>query len=282
MSGLRVTYAGADGRAVEAVRGVSFTLARGEVLALVGESGSGKTATALALGGLLPPPPHCRVAGQVIFGGEELTCLPRRRLRALRGRRLAYVFQEPGASLNPVFTVGAQVMEVVRRHRPGLRSSEVRARAVELLERVGLAGAAARLGDYPHRFSGGMLQRVMLALALAGEPALLVADEPTTALDATIQRQILDLLADIRAADGLSILLITHNFGVVKALADRVAVMAGGEVVESGPVEQVLSTPAHPYPRGLLAAIPRPSTRRQRLRPGAVRPADANLSPARG
>ena len=240
---------------VEAVRGVSFTLQAGRILAVVGGSGSGKSVSALALGRLLPPAPECLVSGSIFYDGCDVLSLSQRELRRLRGREIAYIFQEPCAALNPAYSIGFQIGESLRMHSPGL--ADTKGRITQLLEEVGIHNASSRLRAYPHELSGGQAQRVMIAMALSCSPRLLVADEPTTALDATVQRQILDLLARLRAQRNMAILLITHNFGVVSGLADEVAVMTDGRIVEHGPVAGVLSKPAHATTRALLAAIPR-------------------------
>jgi ABC-type dipeptide/oligopeptide/nickel transport system ATPase component len=249
------------GGVVEAVRGVSFSLQTGKILAVVGGSGSGKSVTALALGRLLPPVPECFVSGSICYDGRDVTGLSSGELRRLRGREIAYIFQEPCAALNPAYSIGFQIGESLRIHSPG--AGNLKERITQLLEEVGIQNAANRLGAYPHELSGGQAQRVMIAMALCCSPRLLVADEPTTALDATVQRQILDLLARLRMQHKMAILLITHNFGVVSGLADEVAVMADGRIVEHGPVARVLGQPEHATTRTLLAAIPR-----MRARPG--------------
>ncbi len=259
---LRITFRQRE-RAVEAVRGISFDLHSGRTLAIVGESGSGKSVTALALTKLLPNAPTCQIEGSALLDGRDLFKLSSSELRAVRGREISYVFQEPATSLNPVFTVGDQIAEAVRLHLPEIK--DVRAHVVAALDRVGIVDAASRYGSYPHELSGGMQQRVMIAMALACRPRILVADEPTTALDVTIQRQILDLLRELRASAGLSVILITHNFGIVHNFADDVAVMYRGEIVEQGPCSEVLSNPQHPYTRALIACIPRLGHRRHRL-----------------
>ena len=246
---------GAGTAEVRAARDVSFTIDRGETLALVGESGSGKTVTALSVLQLLPSPPARYASGSIRLRGEELMGAPERRLRAVRGDRIALIPQEPMTSLNPLHRIGKQVSEVLRVHR-GLGTREARARAIELLELAGLTDATRRLGAYPHQLSGGERQRVMIAMALANEPDLLIADEPTTALDVTIQAQIIELLLDLRARFGMAMLLITHDLGVVRRLAGRVCVMSAGAVVESGPVADVLDHPRHPETRRLLEAEP--------------------------
>jgi oligopeptide/dipeptide ABC transporter ATP-binding protein len=243
-------------RTVHAVRGLSYDVARGEALGLVGESGSGKTVGALALIGLLPQPIGRVTAGSVVFDGRDLLHLPEEELRRLRGGRLAMVFQDPLSSLNPVMTAGRQITETLHRHL-GLSGRPANDRAVELLSLVGIPAAARRVNAYPHEFSGGMRQRAMIAMALACDPLLLIADEPTTALDVTVQAQILDLLARLRVDLGMAVLLITHDMGVVAGFTDRIAVMYAGRIVEEGPVETVLSAPHHPYTVGLLGSIPR-------------------------
>jgi ABC-type dipeptide/oligopeptide/nickel transport system ATPase component len=217
----------------------------------------------LALTRLLPTDANCTVSGSIVFDGKDVLSLDEPELRKIRGGGIAYIFQEPSASLNPVFTIGFQIAEAVRLHRPDI--SDVEGRVVELLELVGIREAQLRYRSYPHELSGGMQQRVVIAMALACEPKLLVADEPTTALDVTIQAQILDLLRDLRNQLGMSILLITHNFGIVKGFADRVLVMYQGNIVESGSVETILSNPQHPYTKALINCIPKLGDRRERL-----------------
>ena len=243
-------------RTTRVLRGVGFRLSPGERLALVGESGCGKTVTALALARLLPEPPARVTGGGIRFRGEDVRRMSPARLRKLRGGGLAYVFQEPAGSLNPVMRVGRQIAEAVRVHRR-LPARSARGMAEDLLRRVGIPDPAERCRSYPHEMSGGMQQRVMIAMALASEPAVFVADEPTTALDVTIQAQILDLLARLCSESGTALLLITHNLGIVAGLADRVAVMYAGTIAEEGPVAQVLTRPAHPYTNALVRAIPR-------------------------
>jgi ABC-type dipeptide/oligopeptide/nickel transport system ATPase component len=259
---LRISFHARD-RVVEAVRGVSFALEAGRTLAIVGESGSGKSVTALSLTRLLPEPPACRVSGAIRYAGRDILGLDRPALQAVRGKEIAYVFQEPSSSLNPVFTVGDQIAEAVRLHLPGV--GDIRAHVVRALEQVGIVDAANRHDAYPHELSGGMQQRVMIAMALACRPKILVADEPTTALDVTIQKQIIDLLRELRASAGLSVILITHNFGIVQGFADDVAVMYRGQIVEAGPTAEVLRQPRHPYTQALIACIPRLGARRERL-----------------
>jgi oligopeptide/dipeptide ABC transporter ATP-binding protein len=254
---------------VPAVDDVSFEIRPGETLGLVGESGSGKSVTALSIMRLVQPPGRI-AAGRVLFQGRDLLTLDDREMRQLRGAAISLIFQEPATALNPVFTVGDQIVETLLVHRRASRS-DARNQAVELLRSVRIPHPESRVADYPHQFSGGMRQRVMIALALACRPALVIADEPTTALDVTIQAQILDLLRDMKAAFGLSLLLITHDLGVIAETADRVAVMYAGRIVESGPVRAILRTPQHPYTRGLLASIPgRAPGRRLRAIEGTV------------
>jgi len=249
-----------------AVRGVNLTLEAGQTLALVGESGSGKSVTALALMGLVDAPGRI-VKGSVHFGGQELTRLPPRELRAIRGRRIGMVFQEPMTSLNPVFTVGDQIAEVLRIH---LRTPtrQAREQVIEMLRHVGIPAPERRVDNYPHELSGGMKQRVMIAMALACKPELLIADEPTTALDVTIQAQILDLMAQLQEEMGLAILLITHNLGVVAHFARDVAVMYAGKIVEKAGVSELFANAEHPYTRALLRALPQPGREREPL--GAI------------
>jgi peptide/nickel transport system ATP-binding protein len=251
---LSVRFDTDDGQ-VHAVDRLSFSLGEGEVLGIVGESGCGKSVTCMSLVRLLPETAH--VSGSVRFDGTDLLTLPMRRLRRVRGRQISYVFQEPMTSLNPVFSIGHQIEEVLRRHLD-LSRHEARARAIELLQLVRIPAAARRLGEYPHQLSGGMRQRVMIAMALACDPKLLVADEPTTALDVTIQAGILDLMRDIRERLGTAIILITHNLGVVADVADRVVVMYAGRKAEEASVDDLFAHPQHPYTIGLLGAVPRP------------------------
>ena len=253
---LRISFRTARGP-VLAVNRVSFSLHDNEVLAIVGESGSGKTLTGLSVLGIEPP--GARVTGQIWFRDEELRGASPRRLRDIRGASIAMIFQEPMTSLNPSLTVGRQVAEVVRRHQ-GLSWTDARSRTLELFDLVRLPSAARHLRSYPHQLSGGMRQRVMIAMAVACDPAVLIADEPTTALDPTIQAQILNLLRDLRASLGMSVLLITHDLGVVSRMADRVVVMYAGYVLEHAPTAELLASPAHPYTTGLLGAVPQPGS----------------------
>jgi peptide/nickel transport system ATP-binding protein len=257
VSDLTVAFHTEDGP-VLAVDSASFTMAEREVLALVGESGCGKSVTSMALTGLLPA--NAEVSGSVRFAERELVGLPENRLSGVRGRDVAYVFQEPMTSLNPVLTVGRQIREVLYRHQRMARSAASR-RALELLNQVGIPEPERRLGEYPHQLSGGMRQRVMIAMALACRPRLLVADEPTTALDVTIQAGILDLLRTLSAEIGTAVLLITHDLGVVADIADRVVVMYAGRTIEESTVDGLFASPSHPYTRGLLDAVPNPARR---------------------
>jgi ABC-type dipeptide/oligopeptide/nickel transport system ATPase component len=259
---LRIQFATENG-VMEAVKGISFSMARGETLAIVGESGSGKSVTGLALTRLLPEPPARYPSGRILFGGRDVLKMPPKELRALRGNKISYIFQEPSTSLNPVFTIRNQIAEVIRLHRPEVRDLD--AEVIKYLDLVGIVDPAKRLHDYPHQLSGGMQQRVMIAMALSCEPDLLVADEPTTALDVTIQAQIISQLKDIKERLGMAIILITHNFGIISGIADRVAVMFRGRVVEYGETGQVLRSPQHPYTRALIDCIPRLGARRERL-----------------
>ncbi|MEJ1998041.1 MAG: ABC transporter ATP-binding protein [Maritimibacter sp.] len=240
---------------VHAVNHVSFNLKKGELLGVVGESGSGKSVTMMSLIGLLPMPPAEVRAGEVLFDGQDLLQIDPDELRKLRGRRIGFVFQDPMTSLNPVFTVGFQIMEPLRRHM-GMNKAQARTRAKELLELVGIPDAARRLKDYPHQFSGGMRQRVMIAIALACDPDVLIADEPTTALDVTIQAQILELVKELREKLGMAIIWITHDLGVIAGIADRVIVMYGGQIVEHAPVRELFKHPRHPYTKALLETVP--------------------------
>jgi ABC-type dipeptide/oligopeptide/nickel transport system ATPase component len=259
---LRIQFATENG-VMEAVKGISFSMARGETLAIVGESGSGKSVTGLALTRLLPEPPAQYPSGRILFGGRDVLKMPPKELRALRGNKISYIFQEPSTSLNPVFTIRNQIAEVIRLHRPEVRDLD--AEVIKYLDLVGIVDPAKRLHDYPHQLSGGMQQRVMIAMALSCEPDLLVADEPTTALDVTIQAQIISQLKDIKERLGMAIILITHNFGIISGIADRVAVMFRGRVVEYGETGQVLRSPQHPYTQALIDCIPRLGARRERL-----------------
>ena len=239
---------------LRALDGVSFDIAAGEILGLVGESGAGKSLTGAAIIGLLEPPGRI-CGGQILFEGQRIDDLPPEAMRLLRGRQVGTIFQDPLTSLNPLYTIGRQLIETLRTHLP-LTAAQARERAIELLRQTGLPAPEARIGQYPHEFSGGMRQRVVIALALAGEPRLVIADEPTTALDVAMQAQIIRVLRGMTQARGASALLITHDMGVVAESCDRVAVMYAGRIVEIGPVHEVIRHPAHPYTAGLMASVP--------------------------
>ena len=260
---LRVTFRGDDGRTTHAVDAVDLAVARGATLGLVGESGCGKSVTSLAVMGLLPKQ-SAEVTGSIRFDGFDLLDVPDQVRRDLRGNRLAMIFQEPMTSLNPSFTVGDQIMESILRHRGGSRAA-ARKRTIELLRRVHIPSPERRIDEYPHKLSGGMRQRVMIAMALACDPRLLIADEPTTALDVTLQAQILDLMRELKADGGAAIILITHDLGVVAEVCDEVAVMYAGEVVERADVDELFASPQHPYTVGLLGSIPRLDQRTSHL-----------------
>ncbi len=249
---------------ITAIEEVSFSLKEGEILGIVGESGSGKSVTALTIMGLLPTPPARIAAGKVLFQGQELTQLSSREMQRIRGPGIAMIFQEPMTSLNPVFSIGDQIMETIKAHE-NLPAAVLRKRAIDMLDKVGIPSAVRRLDDYPHQMSGGQRQRVMIAIALACNPKLLIADEPTTALDVTIQAQILDLLMDLRDEFRMAIMIITHNMGVIAETADRVLVMYAGRVIEEAPVARVFDHPIHPYTRGLLECVPSITEDRARL-----------------
>jgi oligopeptide/dipeptide ABC transporter ATP-binding protein len=284
-----------DGQAARAVDGVSLSLAAGETLCVVGESGCGKSVTAQSIAHLVPVPPARYVGGQILLNGRDVLQMTNDELCEIRGGVVSYVFQEPGAALNPVFRVGAQIKESLKLHRPltpslsssdgervakGRVSGSYDAEVIRLLKLVGIPAPESRIRDYPFQMSGGMQQRVMIAMALASEPKLLVADEPTTALDVTIQAQILDLLRDLKQRLGMAILLITHNLGIVGDMADRVAVMYAGQIVELAPARELLRRPLHPYTRALMASVPKLSGGAKRLTaiPGNV-PRIGNFPP---
>jgi len=254
IEGLR-TYFDLEEGTVRAVDGVSLQLARGETLGLVGESGCGKSVTAMSILQLNPVPPARYESGRILFEGRDLLTLPSKDLRAVRGNQIAMIFQEPMTSLNPVYTVGHQIGEVLRLHR-GMRPDEARRHSIEMLKKVGIPSPTERIDSYPHQMSGGMKQRVMIAMALACDPKLLIADEPTTALDVTIQAQILELLAEMQDELGMSILLITHSLGVVAETAEHVAVMYAGRIVEYATTAALFAAPRHPYTFGLLQSLP--------------------------
>lgn len=241
--------------ALPAVNGISFSVSTGETLAIVGESGSGKSVTSLSIMGLLGDPGEV-IGGEVNFNNEDLLQMSRKELNKYRGNDISMIFQEPMTSLNPVFTIGFQISEVIRRHK-GLNKQEAKAKSIEMLERVGIPNAAKVASNFPHQLSGGMRQRVMIAIALACVPKLLIADEPTTALDVTIQAQILELIGSLSKEENTGVILITHDLGVVAEMADKVAVMYAGEIVEEAPVKVLFKNPSHPYTIGLLGSIPR-------------------------
>ncbi len=252
-----------EGGAVEAVKGISFSMQAGETLAIVGESGSGKSVTGLALTRLLPEPPAVYKSGEILLEGRDVLKMSPGELRGIRGARIAYIFQEPSTSLNPVFTIRNQIAEAIRLHRPEVR--DIDAEVVKYLDLVGIVDAAKRMRDYPHQLSGGMQQRAMIAMALSCQPDLLVADEPTTALDVTIQAQIIDELKALKQRVKMAIILITHNFGIISGIADRVAVMFRGKIVEYGETASVLKNPQHAYTRALIECIPQLGANRNRL-----------------
>ncbi|HTQ52159.1 MAG TPA: ABC transporter ATP-binding protein [Candidatus Acidoferrales bacterium] len=245
---------GKNAGALRAIDDVSFTIGAGETVCLVGESGCGKTVTALSIGKLVPTPPAHYVGGEILLNGQDVLQMSNDQLRNIRGGVVSYVFQEPGASLNPVFRVGNQIRESLKLHRPEKANNE---EIIRLLKLVGIPAPESRIRNYPFELSGGMQQRVMIAMALASEPKLLVADEPTTALDVTIQAQILELLSELKQRLGMAILLITHNLGIVGDMADRVAVMYAGQIAELAPAQELLRRPLHPYTKALMASVPK-------------------------
>ncbi len=264
VSNLQTTFTTEDG-VVKAVNGISYSLQRGEALGIVGESGCGKSVGALSLMRLIPEPPGKIVAGEVLFQGRDVLRMDMDDLRNLRGNQIAMIFQDPLTSLNPVLTIGRQIMETVLLHTDRNRE-QARRHAIDLLDKVGIPDAGNRLDDYPHQFSGGMRQRVMIAMALSCDPLLLIADEPTTALDVTTQAQIVDLVMRLRKDLGMAVIWITHDLGVVAGCVDKVIVMYAGQIVESAPVREFYANPSHPYSKGLLGSLPRlDSTTRERL-----------------
>lgn len=270
VKGLRTCFYGDDG-AVPAVDGVSFSISRGQTLGIVGESGCGKSVTALSIMRLVPFPPGRIVAGEIVFDGDDILRKSRAEMRRIRGNNISMIFQEPMTSLNPVFTVGEQISESIMLHER-LGKAEARDRAIEMLHRVGIPSPEKRIDEYPHQMSGGMRQRVMIAMALSCDPKLLIADEPTTALDVTIQAQILRLMLRLKEHLGTAIMLITHDLGVIAQTADKVAVMYAGRIVEMADVSTLFQRPCHPYTIGLLGSIPLLNESRDRLHtiPGAV------------
>ncbi|MFF2521700.1 ABC transporter ATP-binding protein [Streptomyces liangshanensis] len=252
------------GGVVKAVNGVNYSVAAGETLAVLGESGSGKSVTAQAIMGILDMPPGRIPKGEILFRGQDMLAMSNEERRQIRGRKIAMIFQDALSSLNPVLTVGYQLGEMYRVHL-GLSKKEAKARAIELMDRVHIPAAKERVNDYPHQFSGGMRQRIMIAMALALEPDLIIADEPTTALDVTVQAQVMDLLAELQREFNMGLILITHDLGVVADVADKIAVMYAGRIVETAPVHEIYKRPAHPYTRGLLDSIPRLDQKGQEL-----------------
>ena len=273
VKGLRTEFRTPDG-VVRAVNGISYALDAGETLGIVGESGCGKSVSALSIMRLVPRPPGQIVAGEVSFDGQNLLALSASEMRKIRGRQIAMIFQDPMTSLNPVLTIDQQISEAIVLHL-GLTAARARARAIELLDLVGIPDPGRRVDDYPHQFSGGMRQRVMIAMALSCNPRLLIADEPTTALDVTIQAQIVDLVSRLQRELGMAMIWITHDLGVVARIADRVVVMYAGRVAEEGTVDEIFDNPRHPYTLGLLGSVPRlDEVRRERLRPIEGMPPD--------
>ena len=262
---LKIEFRRHDAEPTQAVKGIDLTLQPGESLALVGESGSGKSATALALARLLPEPPATIRAAEMWLAGHDVLKLKPAELRKMRGKEIAYIFQEPTTSLNPVLTIRTQIGEALALHRPDVAKADRDAEIVRWLDKVGIVQPEKRLRAYAHELSGGMQQRVMIAMALCCQPKLLIADEPTTALDVTIQKQIMDLLAALRKELGMSIILITHNLGIIRSVADRVAVMFRGQIVETGLVDEILKNPQHAYTKALLNCVPRMGPKQPRL-----------------
>ncbi len=260
---LHVEFVTRDGIA-KAVNGVNYSVAAGETLAVLGESGSGKSVTAQTIMGILDMPPGRITSGEILFRGQDMLKMSNEERRKLRGRKIAMIFQDALSSLNPVLSVGYQLGEMFRVHQ-GASRKEAKAKAIELMERVRIPAAKQRVGDYPHQFSGGMRQRIMIAMALALEPDLIIADEPTTALDVTVQAQVMDLLAELQAEFNMGLILITHDLGVVADVADKIAVMYAGRIVETAPVHELYANPAHPYTKGLLRSIPRLDQKGQEL-----------------
>ncbi|MFG2482435.1 MULTISPECIES: ABC transporter ATP-binding protein [Streptomyces] len=260
---LHVEFKTRDGVA-KAVNGVNYSVAEGETLAVLGESGSGKSVTAQAVMGILDMPPGRIAGGEILFKGKDLLKMKEEERRKVRGAEMAMIFQDALSSLNPVLSVGAQLGEMYEVHR-GMSRKDAKGKAVELMDRVKIPAAKERVGDYPHQFSGGMRQRIMIAMALALEPSLIIADEPTTALDVTVQAQVMDLLAELQRELNMGLILITHDLGVVADVADKIAVMYAGRIVEAAPVHEIYKAPAHPYTRGLLDSIPRLDQKGQEL-----------------
>jgi len=268
---LETSFFTEDGE-VRAVQDVSFDVYKGKTIGIVGESGCGKSVTSLSIMRLIPSPPGKIVGGKILYKGEDLVNVPQNQMRRIRGNEISMVFQEPMTSLNPVFTIGNQISEAISLHHPKMSAMDVKNRAVDMLKLVGIPEAEKRIGEYPHQLSGGMRQRVMIAMALSCDPNILIADEPTTALDVTIQAQILELLKELQKKMGMGIILITHDLGVIAEMADDVVVMYAGRVVEQGTVQEIFDNPKHPYTSGLLSSIPKLNQRSDRLStiPGIV------------
>ena len=273
------TYFETEDGTVKAVDGITFKLKRGETLGIVGESGSGKSVANLSIMRLILEPPGKIVSGEILFGGRDLLKLSRREIRDLRGKRLAMIFQDPMTSLNPFLRISKQLMEVTRLHL-GHTKAQAREHAIEMLEKVGIPDAAERVDSYPHEFSGGMRQRVMIAMALSCQPELLIADEPTTALDVTIQAQILELIRMLKAETGASVILITHDLGVVAGMTDYILVMYAGKVFEQAPTNELFERPGNPYTRGLLRSVPDPLAEQGKLYQIPGQPPDLARLPA--
>jgi len=259
---LHITF-NSSGRKTEAVKGISFSIEDGDSVAIVGESGSGKTVTAMSFTNLLPPDPICEIKGKVVYDGKNILEINNRELRKIRGREIAYIFQEASVSLNPVFTIGSQIAEAIKLHFP--ESENVQEMVIESLREVGISNPELRCKSYPYELSGGMQQRAMIAMALSCKPKLLIADEPTTALDVSVQKQIIDLLKDVRSKHNTGLVLITHNFGIISELCKKVIVMFRGKIVEEGNVADVLYNPQHPYTKALIACIPRLGKKNEKL-----------------
>ena len=268
-----------EGRVISAVNGISYSVRRGETLAILGESGSGKSVSAQAVMGILDSPPGFVTNGTIEFQGKNLLTMDADSARKIRGPGVSMIFQDALSALNPVFTVGSQIGEMFRAHQ-GASRKDAKEKAIELMERVRIPAARQRVNDYPHQFSGGMRQRVMIAMALALDPVVLIADEPTTALDVTVQAQIMELLKDLQRETGMGLVLITHDLGVVNEVADQVAVMYAGRIVETGTVDEVFAAPSHPYTAGLMASIPQASAKGTRLAPITGTPPDLAHIPA--
>lgn len=251
-----VTTFDVEGRTLTALQDVSFHINNGETLGIVGESGCGKSVTSLSVMGLLPKPSGNTIAGEVLFKGENILNYTPQQMAKIRGHRMAMIFQEPMTALNPVYRIGRQIAEVFKIHFPQMKDQEITVKSIDLLEQVGIPAPEQRINEYPHQLSGGMRQRVMIAMALACEPELLICDEPTTALDVTIQAQILDLIKELQRKNNMAVIMITHDLGVIAEFCDRVTVMYAGKVVESGVVKQIFKEPKHPYTKGLLSSIP--------------------------